>query len=85
MGFEYLSAETKDEYLSVVPAFLESEPKKSIVFEIFTDSSDENLALTMIRKCMASDKDLANAKMKQTVKKVIGDNNVRKIKNIIGK
>lgn len=85
LGFEYLSAETKDEYLSVVPAFLESEPKKSIVFEIFTDSSDENLALTMIRKCMASDKDLANAKMKQTVKKLIGDNNVKKIKNIIGK
>lgn len=85
LGFEYLSADSKEGYLSVLPKFLEGEPKKSIVFEVFTDSSDEDKALKMIRSCMASDKDLANAKMKKTVKNVIGENNVKKIKSIIGK
>lgn len=85
LGFEYLSAGSKDEYLASLPQFLDTKLNKSIIFEVFTDSSNENLALTMIRKCMSNEKDIANAKVKSTVKSVIGEKNVKKIKSIIGK
>lgn len=85
LGFEYLSADSKEDYLSLLPEFLVSGPKKSMILEVFTDSTDEDKALKMIRGCMASDIDLANGKMKKTVKKIIGENNVKRIKNIIGK
>ena len=49
LGFLYLTASTKEEFLKMLPAFLDQKYDKSIVFEVFTESDEENKALKMIR------------------------------------
>lgn len=48
LGFEYISAASKEEFNNVVDVFLDSSNKKSVIFEVFTDSSDESDALEII-------------------------------------
>ena len=49
LGFEYLSAGNKDEFLQVYESFLSSTfTPKPILFEIFTDAKDESEALKLI-------------------------------------
>lgn len=49
LGYEYLCANTKDEFLGIYDRFVTPcIAKKPIVFEIFTDSSDESSALKQI-------------------------------------
>lgn len=50
LGFEYLTASSKEEVLSQLNYFLDdSKMEKSMIFEIFTEMDDENEALRMIR------------------------------------
>lgn len=50
LGFQYLSAKNKEEYLKNMSVFLhEEKTEKPIVFEVFTDSSEESTALQIIR------------------------------------
>lgn len=46
-GFEYMQASTKDDFLNLLGRFI-SKNEKPIVFEIFTSSQDEKLALDRI-------------------------------------
>lgn len=86
LGFEYYSANTKQEYRKVLDKLVSPViGNKPLVVEVFTESSDEDVALYDIMTCMASEKELVNAKMKTTVKNVLGDSNVKKLKNLIGK
>ena len=56
LGFEYLSASNKEEYLSAVDRFVNPEfTDKPILFEIFTDPHDEAEALDMLSKVDISD------------------------------
>ena len=50
LGFEYMSASNKDEYLACVERFLTPEPAgRPMLFEVFTDSQCESDALKMMR------------------------------------
>jgi len=50
LGFNYISASSKEEFLSCYESFISSEVgDKSIIFECFTDSEDESNALNTIR------------------------------------
>lgn len=50
LGFQYLSANNKEEYLKNMSVFLDDEKiEKPIVFEVFTDSIEESTALQIIR------------------------------------
>ena len=50
LGFEYLSATTKDEFTANIPTFTDpSQRKQPIIFEVFTSDQDENVALKMTR------------------------------------
>ena len=54
LGFEYMSASNKDEYLACVERFLTPNPTgKPMVFEVFTDSQCESDALRMMRNLEA--------------------------------
>lgn len=82
LGFEYLSANNKEEYLSKVDRFTTSEHlSKPIIFEVFTDSEDESNALHIIQH---SKKNLLGS-AKGIVKNVIGDKGVNKLKSMLGK
>ena len=72
LGFKYLSANNKEEYLSAVDEFTSSKSDKSIVMEIFTNHEDENHALELITHITHEEKtrlDLLKSKIKGVLKK----------------
>lgn len=82
LGFEYLCAETKEEYLNKINIFLDTDLKKHpIIFEVFTDSEDESDALNILFHLEVSTKAVA----KNAVKGLLGDKGVAILKNIIKK
>ena len=48
LGYEYLSADSSEEFSKVLPEFLSGSAKRSIVFECFTDLKDESNALRLL-------------------------------------
>lgn len=82
LGFEYLSAENKEEFLVSVDRFLTLEiTEKPILFEVFTDSTDESDAL----KTLLSLEESTEGKAKKAVKSIIGDSGVKTLKKMLGK
>lgn len=82
LGFEYISANNKEEFEAVYQRFLE--PKvtdKPMVFEVFTDSEEESKALEIMHQIEAS----SDVKAKQAIKKVLGQKSINTIKKIIRK
>lgn len=75
LGFKYLTASTKEEFLNKVNEFLiETPQQKSIVFEVFTNSDDESSALKQVRTIMDDDRCYAEKVVlfsKNMAKKVI--------------
>lgn len=77
IGYEYLSANNKEEYLNNVEKFINPEvTEKPILFEVFTNSLDESDALKIINNLEISRK----KQMKGVIKKVLGKSNIQKIK-----
>lgn len=82
LGFEYINASNKEEYLKKLDYFTsEKIHSKPIIFEVFTNSDDESLALHKIRNLKAS----LNSTLKNKVKKALSPNVKNKIKKIIKK
>lgn len=82
LGFEYISARSKDEYLASVDRFVTSEAAvKPMLFEVFTDSTDESHALETVLSLEES----VDGKAKQAVRSVLGDSGIRTLKKILGK
>ena len=80
LGYEYYSAENKEEFLKNIDKFI-NDNGKSIIFEIFTDSHDESDALYKIKNLKIS-----TAKAgKEKIKSIIGQKNINRIKKIIKK
>lgn len=77
LGFEYLSASNKEEFLLNVSKFISQENDKPILFEVFTDPEDESNALRMINNLDVNALSFA--------KKIIGEKNIKSIKKILGK
>ncbi len=82
LGYEYLSADSKDSYLKNIDRFLTPQiTDKPMLFEIFTDSKDESDAIYMMRHLAVSKKSEA----KQVVKKVLGQKGISVVKKLIGR
>lgn len=80
LGFEYLSANNKEEFETVYQRFLEpSITERSMIFEVFTDSEDESKALQIMHRLEVS----AEGKAKQTLKKVLGPKGIDAVKKMI--
>lgn len=80
LGFEYLSASNKEEYLQAVKRFTVSElTDRPMLFEVFTDSREESDALKLMNTLEAS----VQGKAKQTAKEILGDKGVRILKEIV--
>lgn len=70
LGYEYLTASSKDDFNSVVERFLaEEKAHKPILFEVFTRAEDENAAIYAMRNMEKS----ANMVLKRTVRNVVSD------------
>lgn len=84
LGFEYLSASSKEEFLNVYKRFVTPEmTDKPMVFELFTTVEDENKALYDLWH-IREDKSL-KTKVKNGVKSFIGEELTQQIKNVIKK
>lgn len=81
LGMEYLTADTKDEFLRNVDRFVDSRITKSIVFETFTRDIDENEAIRLITNI--GHVDSLKTELKEDVKHVIGKKGVTFIKKIL--
>ena len=82
LGFEYMCAETKEEYLDCIDNFLTTEQKDHpVLFEVFTDSKNESDALYTLYHIEVSTKTAA----KNAVKNVLGEKGVATLKKIMGK
>lgn len=82
LGFKYLSAESKTEYLEKLPEFLDNAPKEQpIVFEVFTDTNDETETHRILYNLEIS----ATSSAKNMARAVIGDTGMKTIKKILGK
>lgn len=77
LGFTYLTASTKEEYLTQLEQFINPEPtEKPIIFEVFTTDKDESQALKIINTLNVAPK---------TFKQVIKENTPESVLNIARK
>lgn len=86
LGFEYLTASNKDEYMKVVDKFLN--PKitdKPILFEIFTDSKDESDAIELLHHSIVDQSMKTKQAIKSTLKNTIGQKGVDTLKSLLSK
>lgn len=83
LGFKYLSAANKDEFMSNVKDFVNPDIEdKPIVFEVFTNAQDESNALKAINQIIV-DPPTAKDKLKSVAKNVVGDKGVKALKKIV--
>lgn len=86
LGFKYLSASTKEEYLRHVDEFVS--PKvgdQLIVFEVFTESTDESDALSIINNIEKSATSSIQQSTMQLAKSILGKEGMKLAKSIIKK
>lgn len=80
LGFEYISASDKEEFLSKMDYFLNSENKgKPLIFEVFTESDDETNALDMLQHLEVT----SSGKTKELAKKILGEKRIGELKKIL--
>lgn len=80
LGFQYLSASCKVEFLEVYPKFLVKHSDRPILFEVFTNSEDENKALFSINNILVS----KEAQIKDKIKALVGESNIHAISKVVG-
>ena len=82
LGFLYMTAENKEEYIKNLPEFLSVVPKeKPVIYEVFTRTEDETETLRILYNLETT----VTASAKNMAKAVIGENGIKKIKKILGK
>lgn len=86
LGYEYLSANNKDEFLSVVDGFVS--PKigdKPKLLEVFTETESESAALEKVLNLRVDPKEKIKGVVKDVVKDIVGRAGVGLIKKALGK
>lgn len=80
LGFTYLSAENKEEFIENIDLFTDKNvANKPIIFEVFTDYHEESDALKAIQSIMVDRK----SRVKGIAKKVIGQKGIDFVKKIL--
>ena len=80
LGYEYLSASTKKEYLNCINKFLcPKTSDKSMVFEVFTDSQNESDAVEIMNNLEVS----ATGSAKKLAMNILGDKGIQMIKDVL--
>lgn len=82
LGFEYLSASNKEEFEVAYSKFVSKKKDKPIVFEVFTDATDDDKALYIIDHLQTS---TLNQAVKKGIKDFVGQAGINTIKSIIKK
>lgn len=82
LGFDYICASNKEEFENVYKIFIDKKlRKKSMIFEVFTNTEDESNALEIITSIEVSKKNNS----KKIIKNIIGEKNIKRLKSILKK
>lgn len=82
LGFKYLTATNKEEYLSVIDEFTKaSHADKPMIFEVFTSHQDENTAVEIMRNLVSE----SERSIKGAVRSVVGETGMSVLRKIIKK
>jgi len=80
LGFQYLSASSKNEFNEVYPLFIQNQlTNKPIIFEVFTNSKDESDALDLMMSIHTSTQN----EIKKITKNILGEDLSGLLKKII--
>ena len=83
LGFEYLSAVTKEDFLSNLSSFIDPKQKdKPILFEVFTNNEDESNALEIMLNIQQQS---SLSKTKSLAKKALGKGGLSTLKGFVKK
>ena len=86
LGFEYLTASTKEEYLKVVERFTVPEiTDRPMLLEVFTNEKDESDALYAMNHIAGNASGIATKMAKKAIKNVLGDDGISTVKNLLRK
>jgi 2-succinyl-5-enolpyruvyl-6-hydroxy-3-cyclohexene-1-carboxylate synthase len=84
LGFEYLTASSKEEFLLNIDRFTNAEiTDKPMLFEVFTNHEDERDALDLMSHIDVDVKRALKSKLVGAVRSVVGESGVNTIKNIL--
>lgn len=82
LGYEYLSAMSKDEYLRALERFVNPEiTERPIIFEAFTNSEDESNALKLMYNIIQE----SNIVFKQKIKSALGEKGTNIVRKVLKK
>ncbi len=81
LGFHYLSASSKEEFIEKAKVFFSQEMKKSVVFEVFTTSENESEALRRMKNIGHT----LSGDVRNLTKQVIGKKMVGKLRTLLNK
>lgn len=80
LGFDYITAENKEEFEKVYLEFISSNSReKPMIFEVFTDAADDREAFNIASSIEVS----SSGRAKQLAKKLLGNNGTAKVKRFL--
>lgn len=86
LGYEYLTASNKEEFIKVIDRFLTPEiTDKPMLLEVFTETDDESNALELTKNIIIDSKYVMKQTIRKVAKEFLGDESVRRVKKIVGK
>ncbi len=86
LGFEYLSASTKEDFMEVWPKWIVTTSDKPIMLEVFTHSANESVALDRFRKIVPPPKgQKIKEQIKNKVKEMVGNDALSSVRKILKK
>jgi 2-succinyl-5-enolpyruvyl-6-hydroxy-3-cyclohexene-1-carboxylate synthase len=85
LGFEYYSAENKDEYLNVLEHLISPTISVPIMVEVFTESKNEDLALTTLGTLATTKLKTVIREIKDFTRSTIGERGTQVLSKMLGK
>lgn len=84
LGYEYMTASNKKDFMMNVDRFLSAEElERPILFEVFTSTEEESNALESILNTIVDYPEIIKGKVKNAVRRIVGEKGVKVIKKII--
>lgn len=86
LGYEYLSASNKDEFIESMNRFVTPEKtERSMIFEVFTDSKDESDGIYAMNHIISNSDNKAKHIAKDIIKSIAGEKGIDTVRKFIKK
>ena len=83
LGYDYITAENKEEFSKLIPIFCSPNIEKSMIFEVFTNTEDESNALKTVCTLKSDMSVMLKHNIKDAVRNIIGKEGIEIAKKLI--